>query len=78
MIIRRMASSERALALPPSEAIRRRSAADNRRARARPPRLPNSLAISDVFMTKLYLALSMWNEIDTRLAVGIRRPAVLN
>jgi len=34
------------------------SAADNRLPRASPPLRPNALAISDAFMTPLYLALS--------------------
>ena len=35
------------------------SAADNRWPRARPPRRPNALAISDAFMRTFYLALSI-------------------
>lgn len=58
------ASSDRFRAFPPSEAIRFRSAADKRLARARPPLLPNALAISERFIISLYLSLSI---LHTRL-----------
>jgi hypothetical protein len=60
--MRRAAWSDRRRALPPSDAMRLLSDADNRLARALPPLRPNALAISDPFMILFYLALSIFRS----------------
>src|SRR5580704_14006597 len=56
--MRRAAWSDRRRALPPRDAMRFLSDAHRCLARARPPVRPKALAISDAFMTTVYLALS--------------------
>jgi hypothetical protein len=72
--MRRAARSDRDRAWPPSDAIRFLSAADRRRLRAFPPLRPNTLAISDAFMTVLYLTLSIFQRSPSLLPLDPRAP----
>ena len=78
--IRRAAWKDRLRALPPSEAICFRCSADNRAARAHPPRRPNARAASVAFMAVLCLALSILANLLTDVTSALssfRLPGVL-